>query len=130
MDKAYFVGRKEILRWLNDTFDTNFTKIEETASGSLLLYNFMVLIVRRSDSLSDHRLYLSRYTPTLHMRYLHSVFVCLDAKVPLHKVKWDAKSDYEFIQNYKILQQVFKSMKIDKVVCPLYLIESHSWAAH
>jgi hypothetical protein len=33
MDPAYFVGRKEILTWVNDTFSLNYTKIEDTASG-------------------------------------------------------------------------------------------------
>lgn len=33
MDPAYFVGRKAILIWLNDTFHMNLSKIEETASG-------------------------------------------------------------------------------------------------
>lgn len=33
MDPAYFVGRKEILTWINDTFDLSVGKIEDTASG-------------------------------------------------------------------------------------------------
>ena len=35
MDPAYFVGRKEILTWVNDTFSLNYTKIEDTASGAV-----------------------------------------------------------------------------------------------
>ena len=34
MDAAYFVGRKEILGWINDTFAMNLLKIEDTASGA------------------------------------------------------------------------------------------------
>jgi hypothetical protein len=35
MDPAYFVGRKEILNWINDTLALNLTKIEDTATGML-----------------------------------------------------------------------------------------------
>lgn len=35
MDPAYFVGRKAILTWLNETFCMNLQKIEETASGAV-----------------------------------------------------------------------------------------------
>ncbi len=39
------------------------------------------------------------------------------------KVKWDARSDYEYINNYKILQRVFAKNKVEKVrVSPLWLV--------
>ena len=34
MDPAFFVGRRAILEWLNTTFQTNLSKIEETCSGA------------------------------------------------------------------------------------------------
>jgi hypothetical protein len=35
--------------------------------------------------------------------------------VPMAKVRWDARSEDQYIQNYKILQRVFEKHGIDKV---------------
>lgn len=34
MDQAYFVGRKEIVDWINETLKLNIGKVEQTASGT------------------------------------------------------------------------------------------------
>lgn len=35
MDGAFFVGRKEIIDWINQTLNINISKVEQTASGAI-----------------------------------------------------------------------------------------------
>ena len=34
-DEAFFVGRKEVVDWINATLSINIAKIEDTASGAI-----------------------------------------------------------------------------------------------
>jgi RP/EB family microtubule-associated protein len=83
MEGAYFVGRGELLAWLNNTFQLPYTKIEETCSGAAACQI---------------------------MDAIHP------GKVPLSKVDFNAKHDYEYVKNYKILQAVFNKVGIDKII--------------
>ncbi len=47
--------------------------------------------------------------------------------VPLHRVKFNAKMEYEYLDNFKVLQKAFTSHRIDKVrPFPIVLSSSDS----
>jgi RP/EB family microtubule-associated protein len=83
MNEAYFVGRKELLAWVNGFFKLNYEKIENVCTGAL------------------------------HCQIMDALH---PGVVPLSKVNFNAKLDYEYIKNYKILQNVFTKLNIPKVI--------------
>jgi len=46
---------------------------------------------------------------------LFAVYDGASGDIPMNRVKMNAKHEYEFIANFKVMQNVFKAKKIDKV---------------
>eukprot|EP00884_Botryococcus_braunii_P012977 jgi/Botrbrau1/21680/Bobra.43_1s0077.1 len=81
MDGTYFVGRSDLLGWINSTLSLKLSKIEQTATGAV------------ACQLLD----------ALH-----------PGSVNLSKVDFNAKNEYDFINNYKVLQAAFTKLNINK----------------
>ncbi|KAL8452656.1 hypothetical protein Emed_001220 [Eimeria media] len=83
MEGAFFVGRSELLEWVNSSLLLSLSRIEDCASGCVYLQTLDCLLGPRS-------------------------------RVPMCKVKWGARHEYEYIQNYKLLQAAFDAHAIQK----------------
>jgi RP/EB family microtubule-associated protein len=43
MDSGFFVGRREIVDWVNETLKLNLTKVEQTASGRVVVLEVVII---------------------------------------------------------------------------------------
>jgi len=75
-------SRTELLAWVNDLLQLNYTKVEQCGTGGA------------------------------YCQILDSIY----GDVPMSRVKMNAKHEYEFLVNYKVMQTFFKNKKIDKPI--------------
>jgi len=75
-------SRTELIGWLNELLQINYTKVEQCGAGGAYC----------------------------------QIFDSIYGDVPMSRVKMNAKHEYEFLANYKILQNVFKAHKLDKPI--------------
>ncbi|RXW18541.1 hypothetical protein EST38_g7313 [Candolleomyces aberdarensis] len=75
-------SRTDLLAWLNELLQINYTKIEQCGSGGA------------------------------YCQIMDSIY----GDVPMNRVKMNSKHEYEYVANYKVLQNVFKAKRIDKPV--------------
>ena len=81
MEGAFFVGRGELIQWVNELLEVNITKVEQCATGAI---------------------------------YVQILDAIYPGTFPLSKVNWQAKHEYEFVNNFKILQKAFDSNGITR----------------
>ncbi|EMD39482.1 hypothetical protein CERSUDRAFT_45712 [Gelatoporia subvermispora B] len=75
-------SRTELLAWLNDLLQVNYSKVEQCGTGGA------------------------------YCQIMDSIF----GDVPMARVKMNAKHEYEFIANFKVLQNIFRAHKVDKPI--------------
>ncbi|THH19515.1 hypothetical protein EW146_g1680 [Bondarzewia mesenterica] len=75
-------SRSELLAWLNDLLQLNYTKVEQCGTGAA------------------------------YCQIIDSIY----GDVPMIRVKMNAKHEYEFIANFKVMQNIFKTKRIDKPI--------------
>lgn len=75
-------SRSELIAWLNELLQLNYTKIEQCGTGAA------------------------------YCQIIDSVY----GDVPMVRVKMNAKHEYEFIANFKVMQNIFKAKRIDKPI--------------
>ena len=103
-------SRADLLIWLNELLQINYTKIEQCGTGGAYcqildsIYGKIFLKIASPFSFHDR--------PSLH---IHVVFSFVLGDLPMNRVKMTAKHEYEYLANYKVMQTVFKNKKIDKV---------------
>jgi len=91
MEGAFFVGRTELLAWVNSLLHTSLTKVEQCASAAV---------------------------------YCQILDSCHPGTVSMKKVNWMARSDHEFIPNYKVLQAAFDKNNIQRHIAVDQLIRA------
>ncbi|OWF39122.1 microtubule-associated protein RP/EB family member 3-like isoform X1 [Mizuhopecten yessoensis] len=77
------MSRHDMLNWVNDNLQTNYSKIEELCSGGV---------------------------------YCQFMDMLFPGNLPVKKVKFVTKLEHEYIANFKLLQNCFKKLGVDKVI--------------
>lgn len=77
------LSRHDLLAWVNQSLQLNYTKIEQLCSGAA---------------------------------YCQFMDMLFPGSLLLKKVKFQAKLEHEYIQNFKILQGAFKRTNVDKII--------------
>lgn len=91
MSDAYFVGRQQLVQWVNDLLDLNIKKVEECAPGAI------------------------------YCQIVDSIF---PGKIAIKRCDFNYHYEHEYLKNYKVLQDSFKKLGLEKVIPVDRLVKS------
>ena len=94
------LSRHDMLAWVNDCLSTRYVKIEEFCTGAIYC-QFMDMLFPGCIQVIT-QITIDFYTTMLF--------------VQLKKVKFNTKLEHEYINNFKVLQNSFKSVNVDKII--------------
>lgn len=95
-------SRTELIGWINELLQLNYTKVEQCGTGGAYC-QIMDSIYGELQTSAERERHLRMFTPRP------------SGDVQMSRVKMNAKHEYEYIANFKVLQNVFKAKKVDKV---------------
>lgn len=116
-------SRTDLLAWLNELLQINYTKVEQCGAGGA--YCQILDSVYGASTNFSIRSYRD-----LTFQYSFSCLLALwrfslKGDLPMNRVKMNAKHEYEYLANFKVMQNVFKAKKIDKVRLLMPLPKTH-----
>ena len=103
-------SRTDLLAWLNDLLQISYTKVEQCGTGGA--YCQILDSIYGTGIL--YRILVSHHYEHQCL-HIYLVFPLILGDLPMSRVKMNAKHEYEYLANYKVMQNVFKVKKIDKV---------------
>jgi RP/EB family microtubule-associated protein len=106
------ISRQDLVDWVNDTLGFTYQKVENFCTG-----NFGTTNLPRMAALLKliHVVFAYTLSPgAAYCQFMDMLFG--PGTIPMKKVKFDAKMDYAFIENFKLLQNSFKKVKCDKMI--------------
>ncbi|KNZ57276.1 RP/EB family microtubule-associated protein [Puccinia sorghi] len=116
---AVMTSRAELLAWVNDLLQINYTKVRCSLLLVLVLSSFTSPFFLSSSNAVVVSL-LSEWQVPLMPKSLIQFTV---EDVPLSRVKMNANQEYEYLNNFKVIQAAFKKHQIDKPVPVTALIK-------
>ncbi|NXT15199.1 MARE3 protein, partial [Prunella fulvescens] len=111
------LSRHDMLAWVNDSLQLNYTKIEQLCSGGLVGHRGAQGGWQGAPSPPD------RAGPGTGAAYCQFMDMLFPGCVHLRKVKFQAKLEHEYIHNFKVLQAAFKKMGVDKIIAVERLVK-------